>query len=313
MNRFIVAVAELCKACGACEVACPVQIPLPELGHATWFATPENRWSETIVPWLPKWLTVTNHRALEGFYYGHNDFYRPEFYRPWLPETAIGGTDDRAPPVAIASPKDGARLRSQPIAVSGTASGGTGIVVTVNGQPATLSGTDFSVASVPLNEGANTLTARATNDAGKQGVAAIAVTLDDVAPTVKSTSPVEGSTGVPLATVVRVVFSEPIDPATAVGANIGLSQDGGGPVAGQLSLDSDTIAFVPDAALADKSSFTLTVGTGVGAAQGALDFFGCRRARENKARVARALRPGDQLLAGLGGDHGQHVDHGVAP
>lgn len=61
-----------------------LQILLPALGHAAWFATPENRWSELILPLLPKDLTVSDFDALEDFYYGHSSLYVPRNFLPWL-------------------------------------------------------------------------------------------------------------------------------------------------------------------------------------------------------------------------------------
>ncbi len=40
------------------------------LGYPFKFATPENRWAETILPYLPKWLFVSNKEVLEAFYGG---------------------------------------------------------------------------------------------------------------------------------------------------------------------------------------------------------------------------------------------------
>jgi len=169
--------------------------------------------------------------------------------------------DDRAPNVTIGSPGDGSRLNKQPITVSGAVDGGTGIMLTVNGLPATVTGNSYEVANVPLNEGPNTLTARATNASGKQGVATAAVSFDDVAPAVQSISPADGSFDLPLATVVRVVFSEPVDPA---GFSTGSSIDAGaGLIAGKWSFESSTATFVPDAALPEKTTLTVTIAASV--------------------------------------------------
>jgi hypothetical protein len=61
-----------------------LQILLPALGHVAWFATPENRWGELIIPLLPKELTVSDLRSLEDFYYGHSNLYLPRNFLPWL-------------------------------------------------------------------------------------------------------------------------------------------------------------------------------------------------------------------------------------
>ncbi len=170
--------------------------------------------------------------------------------------------DDRAPNVTIGTPGDGSRLNKQPITVSGTVEGGTGIALTVNGQPATVTGASYEATGIPLNEGPNTLTVRATNASGKQGVATAAVAFDDVAPAVQSMTPADGSYDVPLATVVRIVFSEPIDPAS-FSSGVSIAPDGAGPIAGKWTLDTATATFVPDAGLPGKTSLTATVSAAV--------------------------------------------------
>jgi len=40
------------------------------LGFPFKFATPENKWAETIIPYLPRWLFVSDKDALEAFYGG---------------------------------------------------------------------------------------------------------------------------------------------------------------------------------------------------------------------------------------------------
>ncbi len=61
-----------------------MQILLSIMGHAFWFATPENRWGELFLPHLPPWLTVSNKDILEGYYAGYSSLYRPEVVRAWL-------------------------------------------------------------------------------------------------------------------------------------------------------------------------------------------------------------------------------------
>ena len=41
------------------------------LGHAFWFATPENEWSELFFRFVPDWLAAKDKIALQGFYEGH--------------------------------------------------------------------------------------------------------------------------------------------------------------------------------------------------------------------------------------------------
>jgi len=105
---------------------------------------------------------------------------------------AIAVTRGTAPTITIDAPTDGLLTNASPIVVSGTVSGTEPVSVTVNGVAATLTGTTFS-ASVPLSEGANTLTATATNDFGSANDIA-SVTLDTTPPAVTITAPPDGST-----------------------------------------------------------------------------------------------------------------------
>ena len=57
----------------------------PMLGHAFWFATPENEWKELFGHYLPKWLTVNDKRVLSGYYEGESSLYIAEHLTAWLP------------------------------------------------------------------------------------------------------------------------------------------------------------------------------------------------------------------------------------
>lgn len=61
-----------------------MQIIVTSMGHAFWFATPENEWNELILPYLPKWLTVSDQKALRGYYEGETSLYIIEHIQPWI-------------------------------------------------------------------------------------------------------------------------------------------------------------------------------------------------------------------------------------
>lgn len=61
-----------------------IQIVVPIMTHAYWFATPENRWQQLFHDTLPAWLTVPDLEALQGFYYGNSTLYTPRHLRAWL-------------------------------------------------------------------------------------------------------------------------------------------------------------------------------------------------------------------------------------
>ena len=59
---------------------------MPLIGHAHWFATPENDWINLFHLHIPSWLVVSNKRALEGYYYGFSSIYESQNLLPWLPK-----------------------------------------------------------------------------------------------------------------------------------------------------------------------------------------------------------------------------------
>jgi len=61
-----------------------LQILVPMMGHAFWFATPENEWQEMFWPHIPDWLVVSDKDALRGYYYGETSFYKTENLLAWL-------------------------------------------------------------------------------------------------------------------------------------------------------------------------------------------------------------------------------------
>lgn len=63
--------------------------------------------------------------------------------------------------------------------------------VTINGAAATLAGGNFS-ASVTVSEGANTITASATDPAGNSASATVRVSLDTVPPVIVINFPTDG-------------------------------------------------------------------------------------------------------------------------
>ncbi len=62
------------------------------LGHPFRFATPENKWEELFLQYVPRWLTVSDPIALKHFYEGGELWWRPENLGPFLvPLAAWGG------------------------------------------------------------------------------------------------------------------------------------------------------------------------------------------------------------------------------
>jgi len=81
-------------------------------------------------------------------------------------------------------------------------------------------------------------------------------------PTVVSTVPVSGSTGVPVNTLVSATFSEPMNPATINAAAFTVTGPGVTPVPGTVTYSGSTATFIPTAILANSTVFTATITTG---------------------------------------------------
>jgi hypothetical protein len=91
-------------------------------------------------------------------------------------------------------------------------------------------------------------------------------TVDTSAPTVLSTTPVAGATGVSIGTTVTVTFSEAMDSTTINTTNLKLVVTAGSvAVVGTVSYNAGThvATFTPSAPLLPSTNYTATVTTGV--------------------------------------------------
>jgi len=89
-------------------------------------------------------------------------------------------------------------------------------------------------------------------------------TRDEIPPTVVSTSPTAGGTGIPVATAITVTFSEAMNAATISGSSVLLKlTSSGASVGGTVSYNAATFTatFVPSAALSFGTSYTIIVTT----------------------------------------------------
>jgi len=59
-----------------------LEILVPTMSHAFWFATPENRWAE-LGQYLPPWLTVRDLEVLKGAYEGNSTMYSLKVIKAW--------------------------------------------------------------------------------------------------------------------------------------------------------------------------------------------------------------------------------------
>jgi len=66
-----------------------LDVLVPMMGHPTWFASPENRWEDLILPYLPTSFGVTDREVLIGWYEGGRSLYEPSVLRAWIPPVLL--------------------------------------------------------------------------------------------------------------------------------------------------------------------------------------------------------------------------------
>lgn len=57
---------------------------VPSVGHAFWFANPENEWQELIWRHLPSWLTISDKSILRDYYQGDTTIFTPTHMKAWM-------------------------------------------------------------------------------------------------------------------------------------------------------------------------------------------------------------------------------------
>ncbi|MDD4888536.1 MAG: Ig-like domain-containing protein [Phycisphaerae bacterium] len=87
-------------------------------------------------------------------------------------------------------------------------------------------------------------------------------TPDTTAPTVSSTDPPNGVTGVALNKKIAATFSEAMDPLTITTATVTVTSPGPVPVVGTVDYVGTTMTFTPTSNLAPTTVFTVTITTG---------------------------------------------------
>ena len=61
-----------------------MQILIPLMGYAFWYATPENEWAALFLRYLPRWLVVDDKSVLRGYYEGNSTLYTVVNVKAWL-------------------------------------------------------------------------------------------------------------------------------------------------------------------------------------------------------------------------------------
>ncbi|MGB6365514.1 MAG: Ig-like domain-containing protein, partial [Thermoanaerobaculia bacterium] len=168
--------------------------------------------------------------------------------------------DSTAPEITIESPAEGALLNTETVEVTGTV-GEEVSEVTVNGEAADLAGQSFTAAAVPLVDGENRLTVRATDTAGNQGVRTRTVYRDTEAPELLASEPVAGALAVQPDSDFLLTFSEEMPPPPA-GA-VTLTRLGGEILATTVTRSAERFTVTPDAALPSGADLVLELGVTV--------------------------------------------------
>lgn len=177
--------------------------------------------------------------------------------------TVDTGAEDVTPPsIAINSPADGATLTVTNVAVTGTADDDVALAgVTVNGVAALVNGNTFS-ANVSLAEGANTITATATDAAGNSASDSVAVTVDTSAAgdlTIAINAPADGAEFNTPNILVNGTVSDP-DAALAInGAPFSAAGDGSFSVGFTLVEGANLITVTADRDGTPQASDSISV------------------------------------------------------
>lgn len=61
-----------------------IEVLTPILSHLSFYARPENTWASDIIPYVPKWLMVSDQSALKQFYEGTGSLYTAHNLRAWI-------------------------------------------------------------------------------------------------------------------------------------------------------------------------------------------------------------------------------------
>jgi parallel beta-helix repeat protein len=185
-------------------------------------------------------------------------------------------SDTTKPVITIATPTSGSTYTatSSAISLSGSASDNVGVTqVTWSnslGGSGTASGTtSWSINSVTLQNGTNTITVTARDAAGNTATDTLTVSYtipDTTPPTVSSVSPANGTTNASTSSAITATFSE-IMSASSINAST-FTVNG---VTGSISVNGSSATFTPSSTLASSTSYTVTI---VGGTSGVKDAAG---------------------------------------
>ncbi|MET0646570.1 MAG: Ig-like domain-containing protein, partial [Pyrinomonadaceae bacterium] len=168
-------------------------------------------------------------------------------------------TRDSTPPaVSIQQPAAGSYTNAGSVTVNGTYSDQSAAVITVNGVAATLQGGGYS-ASVPLDEGANTISVVASDAAGNQSQASREIVRDTAAPAVTIGQPLDGQVTGAASVNVTGTFSDATTTAVTVNGVAATLSGNGYTAAVALAEGANSILVVATDAAGNSSEAALGV------------------------------------------------------
>src|SRR5690606_11820045 len=120
-------------------------------------------------------------------------------------------------------------------------------------------------ATIDLIIGENLIAVTATDPSGNLGRVRITVTRtpDSVPPTVLSTTPANGETGVSTTSGLEIRFSESMDPSSINASTILLVDSSHNAIMGSVAYSGGVATFTPAVDLSVSTVYTATVTTGV--------------------------------------------------
>ncbi|MGB8473099.1 MAG: Ig-like domain-containing protein, partial [Candidatus Acidiferrum sp.] len=157
-------------------------------------------------------------------------------------------------------PMDPTTITSTTFTLVGPGATAVAGAVTYSGSTATFTPTAILAANTLYTA---TITTSAKDPAGSALAADFVWTFTtNVAPTVLSTVPVDGASGVSANATVNATFSRAMDASTITNTTFTLTGPGGTAVAGGVGLVGTTATFTPTAALTINTLYTATITTG---------------------------------------------------
>lgn len=206
-----------------------------------------------------------------------------------LAATCTDGTDPRkpepisiSPPAIVSDPTGTAELSARTGAAAGAAdpvtyvsfppgtfsTSGQGGALTVLNQRTIASLTtglqEGGLDPVPLPAEPGDTLAFTVDTGGTPSIEFIIEVPDAKRPTVVRTDPKSGKRDVPLNIQLRVIFSEPVDPATVTNSTL-VVEEQRSPVEGNIAVSPDGLeaTFLPTAPLLPETEYTIFVGSGI--------------------------------------------------